>query len=252
MITVGVVSFSGGQGKTTTALFLALLLARSRLRVLLVDCDPQASTTFYIGCQVESNQSTLLEVIKGRKPHDAIVPLVEVGVDLIPSDNGLNDAQNYIASSGLGVGILRQRLLAVQEDYDVCVLDSPPQGMHLSLSAIAASNCLVIPAEAGSKGLNSVLRTLETVEELRSFGLFSGEVLGILPFRDKWFGLRQANCSRDAIAAIKQVAGDIPVLQAVLESERFRKSIDAGELPIDDVLEPIQKLAEGIKARCVG
>jgi chromosome partitioning protein len=62
-------------------------------------------------------------------------------------------------------------------------------------------------------------------------------VLGVLPFRDKWFGRYQAIDSRSAIAAMKQVAGSIPVLPSILESERYKQAIRLGRL--------VSEVAEG-------
>ena len=55
-------------------------------------------------------------------------------------------------------------------------------------------------------------------------------MLGVLPFRDKWFGRSQATDSREAIAAMRQVAANIPVLPSILESERYKQAIRLGRL----------------------
>lgn len=85
---------------------------------------------------------------------------------------------------------------------------------------------MIVPAEASSKGVNSLLRTLELIEELQEIDAFTGSVLGILPFRDRWMGRTQAKQSQKSIEMMKEIAGKIPVLPSILESEQFKKSID--------------------------
>jgi len=52
MQTLSCVSLSGGQGKTSIALLLGRLLAQQGRKVLMVDADPQANLTFYLGHDV--------------------------------------------------------------------------------------------------------------------------------------------------------------------------------------------------------
>jgi chromosome partitioning protein len=62
MIAVAIASLSGGQGKTTAALFLSRLLASRGYPTLAIDADPQHNLTTYLGLELQPNQPTLLEV----------------------------------------------------------------------------------------------------------------------------------------------------------------------------------------------
>lgn len=64
MLILTCASLSGGQGKTTVAILLGRMLAQTGQRVLMIDADPQANLTFYLGHEVQQNQPTLLEVLK--------------------------------------------------------------------------------------------------------------------------------------------------------------------------------------------
>ncbi|MEM7770147.1 MAG: ParA family protein [Cyanobacteria bacterium P01_A01_bin.37] len=121
-------------------------------------------------------------------------------------------------------------LEAIAEVFDVCIIDSPPQRTQICLSVVGASDLVLIPAEASTKGVNSLLRSLELLDEMRRIRAFSGQVLGVLPFRDKWFGRAQAVDSREVIAAMRQVAGEISLLPSILESERYKQAIRLGRL----------------------
>lgn len=255
MLSIALASLGGGQGKTTVALFLGKLLSSQGHRVLMVDADPQASLTFYLGHEVQASDPTLLEVITGdASPDEAICVTDYPGVSLIPADNGLNAAQEHISRSGAGALLLRKRLKPITTNFDVCIIDSPPQGFQLSLSSIAAANQLLISAEAGSKGVNSLLRTLEAVYELQDLEVFTGEVLGIVPFRDKWFGRSQSECSRNAIEAMKQIADGLKIWPSIPESEAFRKSLDKGKLPKDfspEITLALEQIIDTLEEKCL-
>ena len=254
MLTVTLASLSGGQGKTTAALFLGKMLAANGIKVLMIDADPQASLTFYLGHDVKSDEFTLLEVITGEaKPKDAIYQ-IQPNNYLMPADNGLNAAQEHIVRLGAGAAVLRKRLKPISEDFDVCIIDAPPQGSQLSLASIAAADQLLIPAEAGSKGVNSVLRTLDVVDDLQSLEIFSGQILGIIPFRDKWFGRTQSGCSKSAIEGIKKIADNLTVWPSIRESESFRKSLDQGKLPQEfnsEITYTFEKIIETLEEKCL-
>ncbi|MBE9130258.1 MULTISPECIES: ParA family protein [unclassified Coleofasciculus] len=254
MRTIACLSLSGGQGKTTAALLLGRTLALNSSKVLVIDADPQANLTFYLGHQVAPDEPTLLEVM--QREVDAvhgIYPLRYANLFLIPADNALNKVQDYLATSGMGAVVLRRRLEPVVNLFEYCIIDSPPQRTQICLSVVGAADFILIPVEASTKGVNSLLRSLELVEELRDIGAFSGQVLGVLPFRDRWFGRSQAKESRDAIEAMRQMAGDIPVLPSILESEQYKRAIRQGqtlsEMGLADLQYPFEKIIAQLDAR---
>jgi chromosome partitioning protein len=217
----------------------------------MIDADPQSSLTFYLGHEVQPNQPTLLEVLKKQvRVEDGIY---EVGENLwlIPSDEALENAQDFLSGSGMGAVVLGKRLKEVADLFSVCIIDAPPQRSQICLTTIGAANLVLIPAEASSKGLNSLIRTLELVKELQEMDAFTGSVLGILPFRDRWTGRTQAHQSRKSIEGMREVAGGIPILPSILESEQYKKAIDQGktlpevgytqlEYPFQQIIELLQ------------
>jgi chromosome partitioning protein len=195
----------------------------------MIDADPQASLTFYLGHEVQPNQPTLLEVLKKQvRVEDGIYEAGE-NLWLIPSDEALDNAQDFLSGSGMGAVVLGKRLKEVADLFSVCIIDAPPQRSQICLTTIGAANHILIPAEASSKGLNSLIRTLELVKELQEMDAFTGSVLGILPFRDRWTGRTQAHQSRKSIEGMREVAGGIPILPSILESEQYKKAIDQGK-----------------------
>lgn len=77
---------------------------------------------------------------------------------------------------------------------------------------------LLILVEASTKGVNSLLRTLEMQQELEELGAFTGKILRIVPKGEKWFGRQQSNDSKDAIAAIRKIGQNITGFSSILFS----------------------------------
>ena len=229
------ISLSGGQGKTTTAFFLALLLARHGQKVLVIDADPQANLTFYLGQDVADDEPTLLEVLtKQVEPVDGIYPTEHQGLFVMPADTSLFKVSEYLSSSGAGAFVLRQRLQTIAPLFDFVVIDVQPSRSQLCLTAAGAADLVWIPVETATKGVNSLMDTLNFLDEQAEFQAFTGEIAGIMPFRDRWVGRSQTNESRESVVAMKELAGDIPILPSIRESEQFKRAIRQGKL-LEDI-----------------
>ncbi len=235
MLTITCASLSGGQVKTTVSLLLGKILARQGFNVLMVDGDPQASLTFYLGYEVGTQEPTLLEVLnKQVKVEDSIYELASgKNMWLIPSDEGLDSVQDYLSSSGMGAVVLKKRLQAVHDLFDFCIIDSPPQRSQVCLTAVGAADAVIIPAEASSKGLNSLIRFLDLASSLREMDAFTGVLLGVIPFRLRRFGNNFATQSAKSLEGMKEVAEDLLIFPPIPESEQYKKAIDAGKTPAE-------------------
>ncbi len=157
---VAVTNFKGGSGKTTTATHLAQYLALRGHRVLAVDLDPQASMSALFGYQPEfdvSDNQTLYGAIRydnERRPLSEIVRKTYfAGLDLVPGNLELHEFEHdtpRILSSGEhdddGLFFMRvaSALHSVAGNYDVVVIDCPPQLGFLTMSALCAASAVLI------------------------------------------------------------------------------------------------------------
>ncbi|NJM66892.1 MAG: ParA family protein [Acaryochloris sp. RU_4_1] len=251
MLTIACMSLSGGQGKTTTAVLLGKYLSQAGRTVLAIDADPQSNLTTFLGHDLKSNDPTLLESIKGDVDlEDSIYPCTVDNLFLIPSDDGLDNVQDYLSGSGVGAILLKRRLIPAQESFDICLIDSPPQRSQICKSIIGAADYILIPCEATVKGFGSLVRTLDAVNELREIGASDAEVLGVIPFRDRWVGNNQTKESLLCVDEIKREVGESLILPSIRESERYKQAISQGktlaELGCHDLEYPFEALFKRI------
>lgn len=153
---IGVMNFKGGSGKTTTSAHLAQRLALLGYRVLAIDLDPQASLTALHGVQPEIDipeGGTLYDAIRYEDPcpiRDVIRPTYIPGLDLIPGNLELmefeHETPRALSSGHAGLFFFRVReaLAQVDDDYDVVVIDCPPQLGFLTMSALSAATGVLV------------------------------------------------------------------------------------------------------------
>ena len=158
--TIACVNFKGGSAKTTTSLYLAQYLALLGFRVLAVDLDPQASLSAMLGLQPEfdlKEGDTIYGAIRydeARRPiRECVRKTYFDGLDLIPGNLELMEfehetpqalAQGSRAAGGMFFERVGIAIAEIQSEYDVVVVDCPPQLGYLTLGAVCAATALLI------------------------------------------------------------------------------------------------------------
>ena len=153
----------GGVGKTTVALGLASAATVARRRTLVVDLDPQASSTWVLGHDTEEGAPTVADVLAGAHLDGAIVPSRwDDAVDLVPGASSTADAVDRE-----GTDRLRGALAALPEDrYDAIILDCPPTlgGATLTALTVARHALIVVdPSALALRGIGSVADAVDGV-----------------------------------------------------------------------------------------
>ncbi len=180
---VAIANFKGGSAKTTTAIHLAHFLALEGLRVLAIDLDPQASLSTMFGFQPEldvGDNQTVYGAI--RYDDDHRVPLKDVirktyfdGIDLVPGNLELMEyehetPQAIARGDGRGEAMFFRRLRSVigsvEEDYDVVLIDAPPQLGYLTLGALYAATALLVTVHPAMLDVSSMSQFLKMTSDI--------------------------------------------------------------------------------------
>lgn len=166
---LGVVNQKGGVGKTTTSINLAACLAIEGLRVLLVDCDPQANASSGLGFPRDDNRRSVYDLLVGECTADQVILPTDLDkLSLIPGSNHLTGANIELANADDRALRLRNALKTAREDFELIILDCPPALNLLTLNVLAAAETLIVPMQAEYFALEGVSELISTLERVRA------------------------------------------------------------------------------------
>jgi chromosome partitioning protein len=166
---LGLVNQKGGVGKTTTAINLAACLAIEGLKVLLVDCDPQANCSSGLGFQRDDNRHSMYDVLMGDAPAAQVILPTEIDLlFLLPGSKNLTGANIELAGAEDRALRLRRALAPIQCNFDLVILDCPPALDLLTLNVLAASDSLIVPMQAEYFALEGISELISTLERVRA------------------------------------------------------------------------------------
>lgn len=134
------------MAKTTSVANLAAALAADGKRVLAVDVDPQFRLSVLLGADPAAIELSLLEVLTGEcEVPQAVVETSVSGVELLPARRELIGAELSLVTQVRREEFLRRALDGHIADYDLVLLDCPPNLGLLTVNALCAAGEVVVP-----------------------------------------------------------------------------------------------------------
>lgn len=198
MKVIAVYHNKGGVGKTTTVVNLSAALSKKGYRVLVIDLDSQANTTFATGLikfsdeQFDDIKDSYIYHVLRYDEYSSISEVSRVSrfndpeIDVVPSHINLMDVEGELNSLRSTQTALIKKLKLVEEKYDVVLIDTPPSLNLYAFVPLVSANYLIIPSDLkpfANQGLSNVKNYLQ--RDVNPFRQMMNkpdiEILGVLP-----------------------------------------------------------------------
>ena len=182
---IGIANHKGGVAKTTTAVNLGASIAATGRSVLLIDCDPQASASRWLGFEPVSDQPMLEHVFSGDASlTESSYPTTVERLSLVPASPQLAVQDRLLLGKPAPAAVLLRALRASPAmPCDYVLLDSPPQLGMLACNVLAAAQELLIPVSPDPLSVAALDEVFESVKTIRDWVNPDLRILGILLVR---------------------------------------------------------------------
>lgn len=146
------------EGKSVTAINLAIALSKNGAKVVLVDCDLRLPT---VARKLRINQSPgLTNLLFGMNKADEILHHHSSGIDVIPAGDSPPNPSEVLGSSRMGIVIDQ-----LSHDYDYVIIDSPPVGVVTDAVVLSKKvSGVVLVARRGISSIESINSAVETLK----------------------------------------------------------------------------------------
>lgn len=174
MRTVSFINFKGGVGKTTVSTNFAYaifcMLRDSGVRILFIDNDKQGNASDWF--EADRQYGTIANVLMGDVPVRKVIQRTRYEcIDLIAADTGLMEANAHLleGENGNEAVILREALQEVAGDYDLCIIDNPPDINMSVLNALSITDDVIIVTFPEKDSLAGAKEILGHIKQVKKF-----------------------------------------------------------------------------------
>ncbi|MBM0745736.1 ParA family protein (plasmid) [Phormidium sp. CLA17] len=242
---------AGGVGKTSLVLNLGYSLSAFKKdgHVLLIDMDPQASLTTFMGLESEDLEQSVYDAVVGDSPAPVIENIHRMS--LIPANLNLSAAELELPGMLNREMRLKQALEPLMDQYDFVLIDCPPSLGLLSLVSLVAATYVLVPIQTQFKAFVGTEKLLGTISRIRSSGHNPNlEIAGFIP---TMFDKRNAQDERTLGAIQEQLSGLAKIYPPIPRSTAFA---DASEklMPLEvysprhPIVPILRTISKGLRA----
>ncbi len=205
---------AGGVGKTSSVRDIGYVLADLGFRVLLIDADPQANLTSWLGASERVHlHQTISPAILGEGDDLRLPSPIRVhNLDLIPSRLDIARIEPQLVGIIMGVTRLRNAIRRLS-GYDFVLIDPPPSLGQLSALAVIAADHVIVPMPTNSKGLEGLDTVMTMVKQYRQAAPGLAISFFILTQHDK-----RTRHDKDSLASIRTELPSLAPISSPLNS----------------------------------
>ena len=219
MKTITIINQKGGVAKSTTALAISQYYLLQGKKVLLIDLDAQANSTYASGGEVLKHG--VIGVLMNPKTIQEEIFLQDKNKNMpnvLPATNQLINADTLLLNEVSKEYRLKIALEEINNKYDYCIIDTPPALSVLTINALVGANYCVIPTGADIYSIQGIGQLKNTIDAVKTYCNPNLNVIGLLITKYK----QNQILSQSITEELKEIAN---VLQTRLFETKIRESV---------------------------
>ena len=246
MKTIGICNNKGGVGKTTICFCLGGAFAELGKKVLMVDMDQQGSLSSSFLQNIHNLPCVVTDVLlNDKRPiKDAIIKTKFENIDLVPANLTLGKIETELLGERDAHHIFAEKLEDIQAEYDVILVDAPPNLGLATWSVLTASDGVIIPLEAQDYSVKGTGFVHGMIQKVRKRSNPQLSILGYLI--NRYDGRRRIE--QDFRLMIERHLGEKVFKHVLKDSVRYVEAVTLGK-PIT-YLAPKSEQAETLREIC--